>query len=62
MAFELRFGAQDVRVLSREAAFQGHFAVARLTLTPPLIITREQMDFAIDTISDSIAEAVQERN
>ena len=32
MAFELRFGAQDVRVLSREAAFQGHFAVARLTL------------------------------
>ena len=32
MAFELRFGAQDVRVLSREAAFRGHFAVARLTL------------------------------
>jgi ADP-ribose pyrophosphatase len=32
MAFELRFGAQDVRVLSREPAFQGHFAVARLTL------------------------------
>ena len=32
MAFELRFGAQDVRVLSRERAFRGHFAVARLTL------------------------------
>ncbi len=32
MAFELRFGAQDVRLVSREVAFQGHFAVARLTL------------------------------
>ena len=32
MAFELRFGAQDVRVLSRNVAFDGHFSVARLTL------------------------------
>ena len=32
MSFELRFGAQDVRVLAREAVFSGHFAVAKLTL------------------------------
>jgi ADP-ribose pyrophosphatase len=32
MSFELRFGAQDVRVLVREAVFNGHFAVSRLTL------------------------------
>lgn len=32
MSFALRFGAQDVRVLSREAVFSGHFGVAKLTL------------------------------
>ena len=32
MSFELRFGAQDVRVLAQEAVFSGHFAVSKLTL------------------------------
>ena len=32
MAVELKFGAQDVRVLERQTAWSGHFAVSRLTL------------------------------
>ena len=32
MAFSLTFGAQDVRVLSSEPAYDGHFAVRKLTL------------------------------
>ena len=32
MALELRFGAQDVRVLEAEVAYQGHFTLRRLTL------------------------------
>jgi len=32
MAVELKFGAQDVRVLERQSAWSGHFAVSRLTL------------------------------
>jgi 4-aminobutyrate aminotransferase len=30
-----------------------------ITLTPPLILTREQMDFALDTIDSAISEASQ---
>jgi len=30
-----------------------------LTLTPPLITTRAQMDFAIDLIAKNLADAVQ---
>ena len=32
MAVELKFGAQDVRVLECQTAWSGHFAVSRLTL------------------------------
>jgi ADP-ribose pyrophosphatase len=32
MALELRFGAQDVRILEDETVFSGYFAVRRLTL------------------------------
>lgn len=32
MAREFKFGAQDVRILKREAAYQGHFRLSRLTL------------------------------
>ena len=32
MSHELRFGAQDVRVLESEVAYQGHFTLRRLTL------------------------------
>ena len=32
MAVELKFGAQDVRVLDRQTAWSGHFSVNRLTL------------------------------
>ena len=32
MAFELRFGAQDVRVLEDEQAWRGHYAMRRLRL------------------------------
>ncbi len=32
MAVELRFGAQDVRVLHNEVAYAGHFELRRLTL------------------------------
>lgn len=32
MAFSLKFGAQDVRVLASEPAYDGHFAVRKLTL------------------------------
>jgi ADP-ribose pyrophosphatase len=32
MSHELRFGAQDVRVLQSEIAYQGHFTLRRLTL------------------------------
>lgn len=32
MAVELKFGAQDVRVLDKQTAWSGHFSVNRLTL------------------------------
>ncbi len=32
MSHELRFGAQDVRILQCEIAYQGHFTLRRLTL------------------------------
>ncbi len=32
MAFELRFGAQDVRVLEDEQAWRGHYGMRRLRL------------------------------
>jgi ADP-ribose pyrophosphatase len=32
MAVDLKFGAQDVRVLDRQTAWSGHFSVNRLTL------------------------------